>query len=502
MPPFAAAVTSSRVRAKVMAMEHPARKALDRRLALLAAVVPLAGPVFLRLLRINITRPEGMAVGAVVLIACGGLAAWAAAPAVASRRHPFAAAAVFLLAALSAGAVLRPLWSAPVPTLHAMAHFLLAALGPLSLAVVLVAAGGLVAGRLASGHAMLSRPDVLHWLGGAVLAGLVGLPLGTAGGLAGHWVAQSTAAWLMAGACAFWTLWARAEPLPAAAPPVAAPARPEGRLPRAIRPSRRGRALSPAAWSAARAVLSGAWSAIRAVLSAAWSAARTCPSGRPLPVSVSLADARTRMSRLLGLYCWSAVGAAPLLLLLLLGSRAGWLWLDPARLPARWPALALCLAGLALALPTVLALRRGLLHPREYLWPLPRPLPWLAYSAGAVLLTRLGTAHLGGRGLAAPLHLAPLPLAVALGVMAILLTAFLQGLVQTRLQDVFPPWVAVLAPAVVLALSGPVMGLPLPPPAWTLLLGLWLGLSRRVQGTAGTAAALAAAWAGLALVGH
>ncbi len=455
------------------------RPAPHRRLALLAAAVPLAGPFLLRVLRTDLTRPEGMAVAALALITSGGLAAWAVAPA-AGRRHPFAGSGTFLLAVAGALAVVRPLWSAPVPTLHAMARFLLIALGPLALAVVLVAAGACVAGRLASGTPPLSRPDVLHWLTGAVLAGLVGLPLGTAGGLVGHWTAEATAAWLMAGACAFWTLWARAEPVPASAPPAAARVRLAGQRRRRLRPVHCGRA----------------W------LAAAWTAARTCPPGRPLPVSVSLTDARTRMSRLLGLYCWSALGAAPLVLLLLLGSRAGWLWVDPSRLPAPWLAWALALAGSAIAVPTVLALRRGLLHPRELLRPLPRPLPWLAYGAGAALLTRLGSPHLAARGLAAPLHLSPLSLAAVLCLTAVLLTAFLQGLLQTRLQDVFPPWVAVLVPALVLALSGPVMGLPLPPPAWTFLLGIWLGLSRRVQGAAGTAAALAAAWVGLALVGR
>lgn len=462
-------------------MDHPARPTPDRRPGLLAVVIPLAAPFLLRFAPAHLNSAAALTLGGVALVITGGIAAWAVAPVAGHRRHPFVAAAAFLLATLAALDLLRPLGTTPVPTLRAMGHFLAGACGPLAAAVVLVAAGGLVAGRLASGQALVARLDPLHWLLGAVLAGIVGLPLGTAADMVGHWLAPAAACWLMAAATMFWTLWARAEVV--AAVPAALPAhrgRPQGARHRFPRRRRRSHAPLPDPRIWAETV---------------WTVICARPEGRPLPVQIALADARTSLARLLGLYAWTALGAAPLLLLLLLGSRAGWLWIDPSRLPAPWPAIALVLGLLTLALPTALAIRRGFLHPQELLRPLPRALPWLAATAGTLLLTLLGGAHLDRRGVLGALHLAPVANAAVLVALAAVTTAFCQGLLQTRLEDLFPNWISVGVPALVLAISGTALRLPLPAPPMAFVLGIWLGIARRMQGVIATTAALAVAWA-------
>lgn len=478
----------------------------------LAVLIPLAGPLLLRAVGASTATVPAAAAAAGVLVLVGSAAAWVAAPSPAPAAwRSLAASAAFALAALAALALVRPHWSLPAPNVRDMPAYVLHGLGPLFLAVLLVSLGGYFSGRLSAGRHLVGTVDVVHWSLGAVLVCLAGMPPAIAGALAGHWVARAAAAWIMAGACAFWTRWALAEPGAGAEAPVAAVQRPPLATPRRDPTTRRpgGRQRMPRPRGRRRSAPAEPFrrpspQPVRVLLTGVWNALRIRPQGRPLPVSVSVIDARARTARLLSLWAWSALGTAPLLLLVVLGGRAGWLWVDPGRLPAPWPVLALGTAFLALALPTALALRRRLIHPLELLLPVPRALPWLAFTAGAFVLERLGTATvaLGQSGLAAALHGGPLPVIAAIWFLAAAQGAFCQGLLQTRLEDAFPRWIALLAPAVFLALSGPVTGVPLPPPLWTLLLGIWLGLTRRTQGAAGSAASLAVAGSLAILVGH
>ncbi len=422
-----------------------------------------------------------------VLVAIAAISAGTA-----SRRVHGAAslAAGAALVAFTAPALLlgRQQWLSPAPNAHGLLSWTMRGLPSLGAAALLITVAGVLCGRFANARGLRPLPEPAHWLAGTVWVGLAAVLLGTALALAGGWGLYLAPAWIAQGLGLFWTLWAQHEPLPAT-PPSAAARRPgfqPGHMRAAHRTRVRGGPFVPR--SGLRSMpQSGLRSALRSMLRY-W----TVWEGRPLAVNLTLVSPRTALVRLLGLYAWCAVVGPVIALALVFGPGAGHLWLDPRTLPPTLAKAALVLGALALALPVTLALRTGVLHGQELALPWPRLWPGLGVLAGAGLLGWLGGASAGPGepGVLAALRCNRFELVTLALVLAVLEAVFYQGLLQTRLAELFPLWVAVAIPAVLLALSGPLAGLPLPPVPVMVLVGLWAGGSRPRVGVIGAASAL------------
>ena len=446
--------------------------------------------------------------GALLALCIGGVAAASAAllsPRRKGRAGWAVAGAALWTAACGCALGLAFAWGRGEPAEpSALPGWLLRGLPSAGLGVLLLAAGGLLFGRLAAGRPLRSAPDPVHWLLGTCLLGLPAVALGVACALAGPWPARAAAALLASAAGAFWPAWAAAEPAGRPSTRVRYRLRDAGVLPRprprvelggAGRVPRRTAepAGGPPPRRGRRQGRRWRWRP-----QALWAQARRAAHGGALPVTVRVVSARTSAARLLALYAYGGLCSGPALLLLLLGARAAEVWLAPARLGPAGLGLVLGTDAAVLLACVGLALRSGLVHHLELTLPRPRALPAVLAGLAALLALRFGGPGWGaalGHGVAGALvaaHAWPVLLVFCL-VLPVVQAAFFFGLMQTRLGEVRPAWESAVLPAAALAVSGPLTGVPLPALLPAFLLGLVLAWTRQRAGAATVALALGAA---------
>ena len=441
------------------------------------------------------------------------------------------AAALSCWAAFTLG---RAWWQSFPLDIHAMAGWLVRGLGALSLATAVLAAGGCLCGRLARGVPLRHTANPGHWLLGVALFGVVAIPIDTGATLAGPGWARGSAALLATAYGWFLTRWAARES-DAAAPPARswqlvrplvlprrkhrrqrpaappAPAPGHGRRPgpsrsRAGTPRRQAAPPPPQpSLGPRRGRRHKRWlppgvglplrrpTLVVPNLRAVWHTLShsTAEPGAGAIGAIRTTPARTQALRLVALYGYAGIASGSLALLALGGRQAGTLWLQPAAVRPGLAVVALVASLVAVGGSVLMALRSRLLHPLELVLPRPPLLLLGVFTAGAALLAWAGSAPT--RGLAAGLlHVHAMVTLMLLDglLLPTALVGLCFGLLQTRLDDLLPPWQAALVPAVVFALSGSLAHTPVPPFSLAVLLGLWLGWARRRTGAAGAAAAL------------